>query len=641
MGDFGPEFVRATPVDDPLVERVPFDRELWSRLQDTTRGFYFPPYDFILNESTGFLPLLPLQRFPDGVERRVLLIEQRHTLWFARGARIVLDGPIALIIRGDIRADPTTIFSLPDVRVLSPTPTVPVPDASSVPLGPSLVRIESTRVRAIHPEWFGVVASPGKGYLNEPTAAMNTRAFQACLHAACRDRTRDGVSLPPVPVIATGIYCIQDTLDVLPDENGRGALWMVGDGDASSRNAGIPSLTRFQRSIASSISASARDRSEPDDSALLRVDPRVSLEVAGVGFRCIHDAPHSTPAGREVRRTILVNHREGVGAQDSPPERHAFFDRCSFTGGRDATVGLHELGGGGKVPDPTSARGALRSSTRFAFRDCSFDAGLGGDRSSHRIIDATVGMGVMMTVSGGVVYQVRSGFAPPGTISLESGLHLRGTSTLVRSVSFHLGEGPRPSRPAPEGGQPAQADGQDIWLDSADGALAPHLTVLHADSQSWWFLGGTPTRSDAAGVVSLLNVGAGDVNLLDALAATPVESGLRADPLQTRTLFMPPSIEWPGGNVPLLLEGCLFRRYATIEGDRTKVVNVGTSFFVPIDEADAMGNAVFSANWFPPRVIPRPPFGHTLGQRIPSEILLRRDALSYYPLELPQLRAVP
>ena len=241
-------------------------------------------------------------------------------MWFARGARIYLDGPIALIIRGDIRADPTTIFSLPDVRVLSPTPTVPVPDAASVPVGPSLVRIESTRVRAIHPEWFGVVASPGKGYLNEPTAAMNTRAFQACLHAACRDRTRDGVSLPPVPVIATGIYCIQDTLDVLPDENGRGALWMVGDGDASSRNAGIPSLTRFQRSIASSISASARDRSEPDDSALLRVDPRVSLEVAGVGFRCIHDAPHSTPAGREVRRTILVNHREGVGAQDSPPE---------------------------------------------------------------------------------------------------------------------------------------------------------------------------------------------------------------------------------------------------------------------------------------------------------------------------------
>ena len=131
------------------------------------------------------------------------------------------------------------------------------------------------------------------------------------------------------------------------------------------------------------------------------------------------------------------------------------------------------------------------------------------------------------------------------------------------------------------------------------------------------------------------------MNLLDALAATPVESGLRADPLQTRTLFMPPSIEWPGGDVPLLLEGCLFRRYATIEGDRTKVVNVGTSFFVPIDEADAMGNAVFSANWFPPRVIPRPPFGHTLGQRIPSEILLRQDALSYYPLELPQLRAVP
>ena len=213
MGDFGPEFVRATPVRDGTIQSVTFDTALLTDLRGAARGFYFPPYDFMLDQEAHVLPMLPLRRFPDGIERRVLVIEERHTLWFARGARIYLDGPIALIIRGDIRADPTTIFSLPDVRVLSPTPTVPVPDAASVPVGPSLVRIESTRVRAIHPEWFGVVASPGKGYLNEPTAAMNTRAFQACLHAACRDRTRDGVSLPPVPVIATGIYCIQDTLD--------------------------------------------------------------------------------------------------------------------------------------------------------------------------------------------------------------------------------------------------------------------------------------------------------------------------------------------------------------------------------------------------------------------------------------------
>lgn len=471
---------------------------------------------------------------------------------------------------------------------------------------------------------------------------MNTKAFQACLHAACRDRTREGVSLPPIPVVAQGIYCIQDTLEVLPDENGRGALWMVGNGDASSRNAGIPSLTRFQRGIASSIPPDARDTAERDDSALLRVDPRVSLEIAGVGFRSIHDVDHATPAGREVRRTILLHHRERSGALSSPPERHAFFDRCGFIGGRDASVGVYDPGDGEPPMGTMRARAALSSAARVAFHDCSFDGVMGGERSSRRILDVAVGSGVMITLTGGVVYQVRGRLADAGTIYMEAGLYLRGASTLVRGVSFHLGEGPRPSLSEPASGESPQADGQDIWLDSGGGALAPHLTALHVDSQSWWFLGGTATRSEAAGSVSLLNVGAGDVNLVNALEDLMFSSGLRSDGAQQRSLFMPPSIAWPGGTVPLLLEGCFFRRYATVAGDATRIVNVGTSFYVPLDPAEGAELGSFASNWFPPSVIPRPPSGHTEGRLIPAQFALRQDALGrYYPLELPQLDAVP
>lgn len=652
MGEFGAEFVNVGEGIAPATAAIDVVGILSREVSSVTaKCLYLPPHEYQMSSSQTSVRSLPVQVFPDGVSRHVLLIPEQHTLWFARGAHLRLDGRVAVVVRGAIRADPTMIFSLPDVRALRPGAALPVPDPATVPSGEAIVRIESDRVRAVYPEWFGAASVPGRDYVSALDAGANTRAIQACVHAACRDRVREGKSLVPLPIVLRGIFCIQDTIDVMPDVNGRGALWLRGNGDASSRNAEIPSLTRYRRSAALRGAAERPSAEEREESALLRVDPRVSLEVEGVGFRCIHDDGDAVAPERDVRRAVLL--REGDSVAGSPPERHAFFDRCGLTGGRDATVGIYAVAAGlvgpPRMPGPGGERSIVTAATRYAFHDCSFDGALGGTRSSRRILDVALPPTAMVDLTGGVVFQVRRGFVAPERIHLEAGLHLRGGSALVRSVSFHLGEGPRPSKPEPLPGHDAQPDGQDIWLDAAGGAVAPHLTVLHADSQSWWFLGGTGTRSDAPGAVSLVNVGAGDVNLVDALSDATITSGLRDDPGQLRAVYMPPSIAWPGGTTMLLLEACLFRRYATVAGDRQNIVNVGTSFYVPLDTDPPN----FASNWFPPSVIPRPTDsgtvqglrvvgGHLAGRPIPSRFALRSTSLeAYYPLELPQIAPVP
>jgi hypothetical protein len=228
-------------------------------------------------------------------------------------------------------------------------------------------------------------------------------------------------------------------------------------------------------------------------------------------------------------------------------------------------------------------------------------------------------------------------------IDNQAGVWLRAGSTFVRSVSFHLDEGPRPSRPADQAHLP---DGQDLWLDAgADGRFSLHLTVLHADSQSWWFLGGTRCADGNSSAVSLLNVGANDVNLRNALMAAPnghefnrpyLESRIVSDQMQFERLFLPPAVMWPGGRVPLLLLACFFDRYCTApDNGQGLTVNVGTAFRLGLD--------LTHPSWMTPEVIPRPRTAtsslHDDGAPVikgrPIPVLWRgAGRFNLYPLEL-------
>ncbi|MEZ4390393.1 MAG: hypothetical protein R3A48_04795 [Polyangiales bacterium] len=166
-------------------------------------------------------PLLPLVNVVGMGNVRALIFPERHTLWFARGAVLQLAPGVVVIIRGSIIADPTQIFDLPEVRARLSNPT------STEPAGTALVRFESTRIEEIYPEWFGVV--PGFSSTTPAYASASAAAYQACLHAAVRDRDRDGVSLPPLTVVSNGVYSVNETLEVLSDANGSdGTLCVVG-----------------------------------------------------------------------------------------------------------------------------------------------------------------------------------------------------------------------------------------------------------------------------------------------------------------------------------------------------------------------------------------------------------------------------
>ena len=691
------------------------------------RTIYFPPRNQIRPQGrrqpagyvispppSGQSSTLPLHRFPDGVVRHVLVIPEHVTLWFAPGAFLQLEGNVAVIVRGGIRAGRRMIFSLPEVRRLREDIATVASDIRTVQ---SVVRLETTLIEEVHPEWFGVQGlGPGLGPA-AVDAPANSRALQACIHAACRDRTRDGVSLPPLTVVCEGVYCIHETMRAMPTINGHGALWLRGTGDTSTRSSGIPSLQRFPIGEKTYNHVGTRDTvrqvDEAEDSALLWVHPRVSLDVDGVGLQCLTHRDGSQRTRLDVEHCVRVaGDDDGVGPLAS---RVISFDRCGLTGGNRAILSIDDrvhaaplspsgfaeaqlqtwdalaqlVATGGSVgaagvndlqfppweaggPPPPN-RYLRRHGARVRLNGCTLDGvinplqeghpGPTPARSSRRMIDAVFSDSSMLSITGGKIHQSpgpalgaqrRDADGNWGIIDLEAGIHLTGGLTLVRSVTFHLAEGPRPSRPPTEADLP---DGQDIWIDTGPmGQTSTHLTVILVDSQSWWFLGARRlTGVEPIGAVSLLNVGANDVNLVEIVRETEDpqfpphslngafrdggEGFRRTDRTMDITrLFHPPAVYWPGGAVPLLLEGCFFDRYCTTPDNAVgMIVNVGSVFRLPLH--------VTAVNWFPPTVIPRrlsrsEPLhlasspvleGRLIPEplRVPSATLL-----AHYPLEL-------
>ncbi|MEZ4376475.1 MAG: hypothetical protein R3B07_37065 [Polyangiaceae bacterium] len=454
------------------------------------------------------------------------------------------------------------------------------------------------------------------------------------------------MSLPPLTVVSNGVYSVNETLEVLPDVNGRGALWMSGSGDATRRGLGIPSLNRYPRGA--SPWAREPNALEDDRSALLRLHPKVSAEISGVGFRCFEFAAGERST-RDVAHALLIEEATTPDLAPLVPGRHVRLERCGLTGGREAIVGLkagpfegHPAGSSGLRSTRPRAL-VSRRAARYSMESCLLDAVLSTGsasgslaslptRSSRHAIHLDSTGGALFELMSSLVFQTKGAYfdrqgRPVTVMDLAAGIWVKGVSLCVRAVSFHLGEGPRPSRAAPATGTHEKPDGQDLWLASDEDGAAPHLTVLHADSQSWWHLGADPIRRRRPGAVSLLNVGAGDVNLSDLERQTdalfPLTGMTFRRPgmhtLEERRLFTPPSVWWPDSEVPLVLVGCAFKRYAVRQSARSLVMNVGSSFTTVVDP--------MFATWLSPAAVPRPLPGDLLagireGRAIPEAELV-------------------
>jgi hypothetical protein len=676
MGEFGEEFynvferVQRGNVSRPLALRV-LDAIVAGVTRTEPSYIYFAPEEYPIQfDALTDNPVVDGVLQPRIGSRRVLVFPERHTLWFARGATLELGPNVALIIRGQIRAEATKIFSLPDVRRFwaQGMRTVGRPneaqlrfaleDAAFAPES-ALVRIESRRMEAIRPEWFDA-RTEGNSIVNNGSA--NARAMQACLDAACRDRMYGDESLLPLTVVCQGAYGLNDTLRGTADANGRGALFLSGDGDVQTRGVGF-GLVRFPRTNVRVVNGAAEDAAAPEEdrSALLRVEPGVSLEIEGASFKVEPVAANFLLRGeeatrrdapRDVRHAILIEEDEEPGRE--PPWRFVSLDRSGVVGALDSCVTVRRnrrppqssLGSTGPAPftGPVSsevleafalrdgilvdggkialanvtvpARGPVRPGRRYVFRDTAFDTHFSigvPDRSSLYALRVDLAGDAMVELAGGRVQNERKGF--DGFIDYRAGVIVRGASLLARAVSFHGSEGPRPSR----ADWVAVPDGQDVWLDAEDRGPPPHLTMMHCDSQSWWLLG--TARARAAGAVSLLNVGAGDVNLLQIPDASAFRRG---DAGESFRFFRPPSLVWPGGDTPLLLEACVFMRYAVRANTASRIANVGTTFYQASPSL---------ATWFPPEAVARP--GDWLrGRTIPPEWRLNQVLR---PTELPWL----
>lgn len=639
MGNFGEEM---EIVNNRGTQVILDDVSVTQRLIDVARipapkFLYFHPRVYLFGERGS--ETLPPFYFPDGRVGRVLVFPERHTLWFGRGATIRLAPNMVIIIRGSIRAERTMLFDLPEVRDRRA-------GREGLP-GSALVRIESTRVDTIYPEWFGAQSVINSESFAPNDAPGNTAAWQACLHAACRDRVRDGVSLPPLVIDSRGIFCVNGTLEALPDVNGRGALWLRSDGDATRRGRGIPTLIRFPRAVGA---RGVGKDTEDARSAVLRVQSRVSAEITGVGFR-VQAAVPVERGDRDVAHAVLVEDSADESGVDELPGRQVVLERCAVVGGREAVLAVRSepleavrLSSDLQGLDlqrrdfPRLNRAVpSRKVSYLALRECIVDANIETSRpvrSSRFGLDLDVIREGIAELTSSLIYQAKPPEAysdatgrPYDFVDIEAGVRIVGLSTLIRAVSFHLAEGPRPSRPLRTDGIPDQPDGQDLWLASGERQHNPHLTLLHVDSQSWWLLGGHPMGGRVPGAVCLLNVGAGDVNRGELLNLERFASARRVDDLQEYRVFLPPCILWPESVTPLLLEGCAFRRYCVRRSTTSLVVNVGSSFH---DVTDAS-----LARWLPVSAVPSGPqpagAGEFLasvinGQVIPPTARLNREA---------------
>lgn len=583
---------------------------------------YFAPGRYRIDTEAG-----NLFEFPAGMELR-----------FAPGALLEPVAGVTLIIRGSIRAPRLQIFGAPDrvgglrTTLESPTldadfPHLPNRDVlrtrreqilrslssirglereltfylqrQNAPLG--VICIESEEISDIYPEWWGAVH-------NEPDGdADSSDALQACFHAACRDRTREGRLLPALRVVMGGPYRTWRKLVAEAPPGLPGHLWLSGSDPISHGGLGNATITR-------QLSSQLLDLDLLDTQCALELGPRVSLVAEGVSFNSLW---LNAPPKDQIASSARI-----LRARDES-ERWVLFDRCGLGGGRDSAVRVPDpLAEGSEAevsPDaaPDRVRVGLQQCTLNAWRaDVVEDTSEGLVPLAFRVRrPLSLQLQSRDVVALSACFLRGSAFTRafpgarlpiPGELTFEAGIHVRGGALYVRGTTFHFADGPRPIRPAPPTGRPDLPDGQDIWLDSgAQGLDSTQLTMMQCETQSWWCLGGRPVVRDASRAASvLLALSGSNVNWKDD-TTKPILERLRGVPAAAilyndNTADDPPVVAWPGGDSFLVTVGCVFGRYVTLAAD-SQVFDVGSMFFLPFPELQTV------PRWLPPRFIPRPP----------------------------------
>jgi hypothetical protein len=577
---------------------------------------YFAPGRYQVGREAG-----NLFEFPEGMELR-----------FAPGAFLAPVAGVTLVIRGSIRAPRLQIFGgavrgdnrgavlgtefphLPNREILvnRRREILPGPDSGprrdellaylrsqNGPLG--LVRIESEEISDIYPEWWGAVHN------ESDTDTDSSDALQACFHAACRDRTREGRLLPALRVVMSGPYRTWRKLVAEAPPGLPGHLWLSGTDSISHGGLGNATITR-------QLSSQLLDLDLLDTQCALEIGPRVSLVAEGVSFNSLW---LNAPPKDQIASSVSILRARGDA------ERWVLFDRCGLGGGRDSAVRvpdpLAEGSGADVSPDaePDRVRVGLQQCTLNAWRaDVVEETSKGLVPLAFRVRrPLSLQLRSRDVVALSACFLRGSAFTrafpgarlpTPGELTFEAGIHVRGGALYVRGTKFHFADGPRPIRPAPPTGRPDLPDGQDIWLDSgAEGLDSTQLTMMQCETQSWWCLGGKPVERNASRAAAvLLSLSGGNVNWKDETTG-PILARLRGVPVD-RILYDdnaaddPPVVAWPGGDGFLVTVGCVFGRYVTLAED-SQVFDVGSMFFFTHPALQTV------PRWLPPRFIPRPP----------------------------------
>jgi len=524
MGTFGAEFKNLQEENLGGVER---DQSL--SIAPTLRGIvgssnrpastppkilYFAPGRYRIEREAG-----DLFEFPVGMELR-----------FAPGASLSPGIGVTLVIRGTIRSARQQIFSGPirgrtrSAVLATSFPHLPNREIlttrrSEIVFGPNfgpgrdellaylqsqngplgVIRIESEEISDIYPEWWGAVH-------NEPDGdADSSDALQACFHAACRDRTRDGRLLPALRVVMSGPYRTWRKLVAEAPPGLPGHLWLSGSDPISHGGLGNATITR-------QLSSQLLDLDLLDTQCALELGPRVSLVAEGVSFNSLW---LNAPPKDQIASSVSI-----LRARDEA-ERWVLFDRCGLGGGRDSAVRvpdpLAEGSGADVSPDaePDRVRVGLQQCTLNAWRaDVVEETSKGLVPLAFRVRrPLSLQLRSRDVVALSACFLRGSAFTrafpgarlpTPGELTFEAGIHVRGGALYVRGTTFHFADGPRPIRPAPPAGRPDLPDGQDIWLDSgAEGLDSTQLTMMQCETQSWWCLGGKPVARDASRAASV------------------------------------------------------------------------------------------------------------------------------------------
>ncbi|MFO0648295.1 MAG: hypothetical protein U0326_18795 [Polyangiales bacterium] len=339
MGTFGNEFVNVLDLDPMLdnggVGNV--QRRLQRVLDVTSSGegiaasqshspggiVYLPPGQYrIAREGTRPIPATyndEVLTAPD------LLIHENVQVWFAPGARLILEQDVIVSILGSLRAEVAQIF---EKRPISPGHRE------------GRVVILSSKVPALFPEWWGARARLDEAIPTSPTD--DASALRDCFRAAHTDRSFGGRNYPVIPVILSGEYTVGSEIVIEPKDAARlptpghepdlrDPAWrdvsgqkkidgvvIVGRRSTGSTGAGVPTLK------GSGATFSARGEREVVGRALLRIVDLHGSTIDGVNF----DAGGADDTGGVASVCVQITGGSQLNV----------FRGCAFTNARHALV---------------------------------------------------------------------------------------------------------------------------------------------------------------------------------------------------------------------------------------------------------------------------------------------------------------